>query len=101
MEDSPVVEVLHGQSKEGDNLWDMLRSQFTNQFDDRRLPELSEVVALSGSSWAYMEPVVGSPASDALPIGNDRLGAMVWGGVASETLNLNGHFVDWNSWGLY
>ncbi|CAK9181144.1 unnamed protein product [Ilex paraguariensis] len=27
--------------------------------------------------------------TDALPIGNGRLGAMVWGGVASETLNLN------------
>ena len=28
--------------------------------------------------------------TDALPIGNGRLGAMVWGGVASETLMLNG-----------
>ncbi|GMY38602.1 alpha-L-fucosidase 2-like, partial [Fagus crenata] len=27
--------------------------------------------------------------TDALPIGNGRLGAMVWGGVASETLMLN------------
>ncbi|CBI22509.3 unnamed protein product, partial [Vitis vinifera] len=27
--------------------------------------------------------------TDALPIGNGRLGAMVWGGVASETLQLN------------
>ncbi|KAL3538834.1 hypothetical protein ACH5RR_002200 [Cinchona calisaya] len=27
--------------------------------------------------------------TDALPIGNGRLGAMVWGGVPSETLNLN------------
>ncbi|GMQ01020.1 hypothetical protein CsSME_00047823 [Camellia sinensis var. sinensis] len=27
--------------------------------------------------------------TDAIPIGNGRLGAMVWGGVASETLNLN------------
>ncbi|KAJ9537959.1 hypothetical protein OSB04_030692 [Centaurea solstitialis] len=27
--------------------------------------------------------------TDALPIGNGRLGAMVWGGVASETINLN------------
>ncbi|KAK9097262.1 hypothetical protein Sjap_022759 [Stephania japonica] len=27
--------------------------------------------------------------TDALPIGNGRLGAMVWGGVASETLRLN------------
>lgn len=28
--------------------------------------------------------------TDALPIGNGRLGAMVWGGVATETLQLNG-----------
>ncbi|XP_011088197.1 alpha-L-fucosidase 2 isoform X1 [Sesamum indicum] len=27
--------------------------------------------------------------TDALPIGNGRLGAMVWGGVANETINLN------------
>ncbi|KAM1106412.1 hypothetical protein ACFX13_003334 [Malus domestica] len=27
--------------------------------------------------------------TDAIPIGNGRLGAMVWGGVASETLQLN------------
>ncbi|XAR52882.1 Alpha-L-fucosidase [Bertholletia excelsa] len=27
--------------------------------------------------------------TDAVPIGNGRLGAMVWGGVQSETLNLN------------
>lgn len=30
--------------------------------------------------------------TDAFPIGNGRLGAMVWGGVATETLNLNGKF---------
>ncbi|XVE49269.1 hypothetical protein DITRI_Ditri01bG0069400 [Diplodiscus trichospermus] len=33
-----------------------------------------------------------SPAkywTDAIPIGNGRLGAMVWGGIASETLQLN------------
>lgn len=28
--------------------------------------------------------------TDAFPIGNGRLGAMIWGGVASETINLNG-----------
>lgn len=28
--------------------------------------------------------------TDALPIGNGRLGAMVWGGLVSETINLNG-----------
>lgn len=30
--------------------------------------------------------------TDALPIGNGRLGAMVWGGVLSETINLNGNY---------
>lgn len=28
--------------------------------------------------------------TDAIPIGNGRLGAMVWGGVPSEVLQLNG-----------
>ena len=28
--------------------------------------------------------------TDAIPIGNGRLGAMVWGGVSSELLQLNG-----------
>ena len=28
--------------------------------------------------------------TDAIPIGNGRLGAMIWGGVALETLQLNG-----------
>ncbi|GJS23644.1 alpha-L-fucosidase 2 [Tanacetum coccineum] len=27
--------------------------------------------------------------TDAVPIGNGRLGGMVWGGVQSETINLN------------
>lgn len=29
--------------------------------------------------------------TDAVPLGNGRLGAMVWGGVQLETLNLNGN----------
>ena len=29
--------------------------------------------------------------TDAIPVGNGRLGAMVWGGIASETLQLNGN----------
>jgi hypothetical protein len=36
-----------------------------------------------------------SPAeywTDALPVGNGRLGAMVWGGVQSDLLQLNGTF---------
>lgn len=28
--------------------------------------------------------------TEALPIGNGRLGAMVWGGVSSEIIQLNG-----------
>lgn len=28
--------------------------------------------------------------TDAVPIGNGRLGAMIWGGVSNEILNLNG-----------
>lgn len=28
--------------------------------------------------------------TDAIPVGNGRLGAMVWGGVASELIQLNG-----------
>lgn len=28
--------------------------------------------------------------TDAIPIGNGRLGATIWGGVSSETLNING-----------
>lgn len=30
--------------------------------------------------------------TDALPIGNGRLGAMIWGGVPNEIINLNGKF---------
>ena len=36
--------------------------------------------------------------TDALPIGNGRLGAMVWGGVASETLQLNGKSLLFSVW---
>lgn len=28
--------------------------------------------------------------TDAIPIGNGRLGATIWGGVSSETINING-----------
>ncbi|KAF5192025.1 hypothetical protein FRX31_018388 [Thalictrum thalictroides] len=33
--------------------------------------------------------------TDAAPIGNGCLGAMIWGGVATETLQLNGNHI-WN-----
>ncbi|MFS7968833.1 putative alpha-L-fucosidase [Helianthus anomalus] len=35
--------------------------------------------------------------TDALPIGNGRLGGMVWGGVLSETINLNGTLFSFNT----
>nr|GMC78440.1 alpha-L-fucosidase 2 [Ipomoea batatas]GMC85473.1 alpha-L-fucosidase 2 [Ipomoea batatas] len=53
----------------------------------------------SGSTTESSKPLeirFNEPAklwTDALPIGNGRLGAMVWGGVASETLNLNGNHI--------
>ncbi|KAI4375962.1 hypothetical protein MLD38_013769 [Melastoma candidum] len=50
-----------------------------------------------GVSWyegeeSPLRVVCGGPAehwTDALPIGNGRLGAMVWGGIASELIQLN------------
>lgn len=59
----------------------------------------SEAVAVAAAAgWPADEEtrplrvVFGSPAkyfTDAAPIGNGRLGAMVWGGVESERLQLN------------
>lgn len=46
------------------------------------------------SSSKKLKVKFGGPAkywTDAIPIGNGRLGAMVWGGVASEILQLNGN----------
>lgn len=31
--------------------------------------------------------------TDAIPIGNGRIGAMVWGGVDAETIQLNGKVI--------
>ncbi|KAJ0076592.1 hypothetical protein Patl1_35282 [Pistacia atlantica] len=45
-----------------------------------------------GESSKPLKVTFSGPAkhwTDAIPIGNGRLGAMVWGGVASETLQLN------------
>ncbi|KAL8160550.1 hypothetical protein V2J09_002087 [Rumex salicifolius] len=45
-----------------------------------------------GVSSSSLKICFKSPAkywNDALPIGNGRFGAMIWGGVGSETLNLN------------
>lgn len=46
-----------------------------------------------GESSKPLKVTFSGPAeywTDAIPIGNGRLGAMVWGGVASEILQLNG-----------
>ena len=57
----------------------------------------SGLLGIGGGSSQASKPLkvnfIDGPAqhwTDALPIGNGRLGAMVWGGVVSETLNLNG-----------
>ncbi|KAL6854380.1 hypothetical protein ACP4OV_019283 [Aristida adscensionis] len=64
----------------------------------RRPPEAEAVAAAAGWPSAVAEEarplkvVFASPANyftDAAPIGNGRLGAMVWGGVESERLRLN------------
>lgn len=63
-----------------------------------RLPEAEAAAAAAG--WPVpsaeearpLKVVFASPAkyfTDAAPIGNGRLGAMIWGGVASERLQLN------------
>ena len=61
-----------------------------------RRPQEAEAVS-AAAGWPVedarpLKVVFASPASyftDAAPIGNGRLGAMVWGGVASERLQLN------------
>ncbi|XP_028057133.1 alpha-L-fucosidase 2-like isoform X3 [Camellia sinensis] len=56
------------------------------------MKDLWEPSLLEEEASRPLEVRFGGPAkhwTDALPIGNGRLGAMVWGGVQSETLNLN------------
>lgn len=48
----------------------------------------SEPVTTNPLKITFNEPA--KHFTDAIPIGNGRLGAMVWGGVMSETLQLNG-----------
>ncbi|KQJ96581.1 hypothetical protein BRADI_3g25226v3 [Brachypodium distachyon] len=61
----------------------------------RRLQEAEAAAVAAGWQAEESRPlkvVFASPAkyfTDAAPIGNGRLGAMVWGGVASERLQLN------------
>ncbi|VAI08544.1 unnamed protein product [Triticum turgidum subsp. durum] len=63
-----------------------------------RRPQEAEAAAVAAAAeWPAEEArplkvVFGSPArhfTDSAPIGNGRLGAMVWGGVTSEKLQLN------------
>lgn len=59
----------------------------------------SEPTALDAQTSNALKVTFTGPAkhwTDAIPIGNGRLGAMVWGGVASETLNLNGQILPLN-----
>jgi alpha-L-fucosidase 2 len=47
----------------------------------------------NGENSSSLKITFNGPAkhwTDAIPIGNGRLGAMIWGGVALETLQLNG-----------
>lgn len=53
----------------------------------------SQQLSAAGESDETLRIIFLEPAkhwTDALPIGNGRLGAMVWGGVSTETLQLNG-----------
>ncbi|KAM7482454.1 hypothetical protein LguiB_007037 [Lonicera macranthoides] len=63
---------------------------------DKDLWNPSSLLGIGGGPSQASKPLkvsfIDGPAqhwTDALPIGNGRLGAMVWGGVVSETLNLN------------
>ncbi|CAN6449719.1 unnamed protein product [Victoria cruziana] len=52
----------------------------------------SQQLSAAGESDETLKIIFLEPAkhwTDALPIGNGRLGAMVWGGVSTETLQLN------------
>lgn len=68
----------------------------------RRPAEAEAVAAAAGWPTAEeearpLEVVFASPSryfTDAAPIGNGSLGALVWGGVASEKLQLNREYLD-------
>ena len=76
-----------------------------------RRPSNAEIMASTGdvelvdSGWP-LKVVFAGPAkywTDAAPIGNGSLGAMIWGGVPSERIQINRKrkfrrvFVPWNS----
>lgn len=69
---------VEGKGSDGGDLWN------------------SSLIGAADTSNKPLKVRFGGPAkhwSDAVPIGNGRLGAMIWGGVANETLNLNGTFI--------
>lgn len=77
--------LLGVKMEDGDEEWVMVKpisdkdlwnpSSFSNETEKKALK-----VRFNGAAKHW---------TDALPIGNGRLGAMVWGGVSSETINLN------------
>ncbi|KAB2602816.1 alpha-L-fucosidase 2 [Pyrus ussuriensis x Pyrus communis] len=72
---------------EDDGEWVLVRSPAEKDLWTPSLVEEEE-----GESSRPLKVTFSGPAkhwTDAIPIGNGRLGAMVWGGVASETLQLN------------
>lgn len=74
---------------EDDGEWVLVRSPAEKDLWTPSLVEEEE-----GESSRPLKVTFSGPAkhwTDAIPIGNGRLGAMVWGGVASETLQLNGN----------
>ncbi|KAL3515334.1 hypothetical protein ACH5RR_022236 [Cinchona calisaya] len=88
-----VYDAASIQLKEEDHEW-----VFVKKPNDRDAwsPSLSSSSSSSNSGAnsgsGHLEVRFNKPAenwTDALPIGNGRLGAMVWGEVASEVLNLN------------
>ncbi|XVE93456.1 hypothetical protein REPUB_Repub01dG0194300 [Reevesia pubescens] len=73
----------------GDEEWVMVRRSTVS---DRWNPSLMASSHSQCSTSRPLKVIFKEPAkywTDALPIGNGRLGAMVWGGVASDLIQLN------------
>lgn len=64
---------------------DWWKPSLTNAGDDELHPPPPPPMPLKVT---FAEPA--THWTDAIPIGNGRLGAMVWGGIPSELLQLNG-----------
>lgn len=81
---NPIVYLALGPMEDGD--WVMVRRPTEK--------DLWEPSLIQTEPSQPLEVRFNAPAkhwTDAVPIGNGRLGAMVWGGVQFETLNLNGN----------